>query len=173
MLKHFKLYEKGPLKIFFQGPLWSNFMTVKYDCYEGSHDRETTHNCSQNKMNSLYHVMCNLKFSHNWWRSHFSGYGIVLVGNLLVEELSFDYPQDVDSRILQNAREEHCNLHEEMCFILQPTYGNWDFIMTLISEIRLCCFRSGRYIVSNSLVRFKAHTVVLYKTNCRYKEYLL
>jgi len=42
------------------GSIMILFYDVKYDCCEGSHYRETTHHCSQNKMNSLYHKMCNL-----------------------------------------------------------------------------------------------------------------
>ena len=66
-------------------------MIVKYDYCEGSHDSETTHNCSQNKINYLYHTTCNLKLSHQWGRPHCSGCGTVLIGNLVDEELSFDY----------------------------------------------------------------------------------
>jgi hypothetical protein len=86
ILIYFTLHEKVPLKIFLQGPLWSNFMNVNCDWCEGSHDKEIIRNCSQNKINSLYHKTCNLKLSYYWWRSHCCRYCTVLIGNLLVEE---------------------------------------------------------------------------------------
>ena len=128
ILIYFTLYQKAPLKIFLQDPLWSNFMTVKYDFCEGSHYRETTRNCSQNKINSLYHKTCNLKLSYYWWRSHCCRYCIVLIGSLLVEEFPLTIC-NIETTDFSETSAQDTVISMRKCVSLYNRYVNWDFVI--------------------------------------------
>ena len=123
ILIYFTLYEKTPLKIFLQGPLWSNFIIVKYDCCK-CHDRETTCNPLQNKLNSLYHKMCNLKLSHHWWRSHCYR----LIGNLLVEEFPLTILKMQTTGISETSA-QNTVISKRKCVSRYNHHINWDFVV--------------------------------------------